>query len=128
MPPKKYLSPEQLEGAALELTLRAKHLTQGEVMLKASLDQTYGPYRNPLTGKFCDEQDYETAVSDVRHIRETIEGLWNPTEHVDCDGDGYSCDCFVSETIMLSTGYAEAYREGEVIQSGKVIYTEDSNA
>jgi hypothetical protein len=93
--------------------------------LRAPLKQTFPPYRNVLTGKFCDEGDYETSVSDVNHIRKTIKGLLAPEEHVDCDGDGVSCDCFVSETIMLSTGYAEVYRYGEVVSGGVVIYSED---
>lgn len=105
---------------------------------RAELDQIGPPWRSPLTGKFCSEADYEAAVSDIRHIEKTLEDLRNPqTEYgVGVCGERFlpppgggpatcsypHCDCSNSETVMLSTGYAEVYREGDVISGGKIIY------
>lgn len=86
--------------------------------------QSGPPWRHPITGKFCDEGSFEDAVSDVRWIKKTLHGLRNPRKHVDCDGDGISCDCFASETVMLSTGYAEVFRDGDVIQYGRLLVGE----
>ena len=94
--------------------------------LRAPLNMKFD-FRNPLTGRFCDEFDYDSAVSDIKHIRKTIKGLREPDEHVDCDGDGVSCDCFVSEIVMLSIGYAEVYRDGDVVSGGRTIYKEEDD-
>ncbi len=59
---------------------------------------------------------------DIEHCRETVRELNHP-EEVCCDGclDGV-CDCYAGETVMLSTGYAEVFRGGEVVQHGQVIH------
>ena len=88
---------------------------------RAPLDMT-SDFRSPMTGKFVDEVDYDNHVSDVKHIQETVESLRNPTEACG-EGCNYpDCDCHASETVMLSSGYAEVYQDGDVISSGKVIY------
>jgi hypothetical protein len=94
-------------------------------MLKAPLDTKYAPFRSPITGRFVDEGVYDNHVSDIHHIAQTIEGLRNPTEHVDCPEDGVSCDCFSSEIVMLSSGYAEVWRDGDVVSGGVVIYNHE---
>ncbi len=101
-----------------------------------TMEEAGRPLRSPITGLFCSDDEYESdrehvmdqRRSDIAHVEKTIKGLREPDEHVDCDGDGISCDCFVSEIVMLSTGYAEVWRDGDVVQSGKVVYKEDQDA
>ena len=101
---------------------------------KAPLDQTFPPYRSPMTGKFCDEVTYDIHVSDVKHIEKTVHELREPpcdNEHKTPCGEPQAecnypdCDCLNSEIIMLSSGYAEAWRDGDVVSGGAVIYHED---
>lgn len=110
---------------------------------RAPLEQIGPPRRSPMTGLFCDETTFDNHVSDVEHIQKTVARLRQPFDEDVEEGFGPcgmratavpgegsmcvypDCDCFNSETIMLSTGYAEAYRDGEVISHGVVIFKEE---
>ena len=101
-----------------------------------TLDEAARPLRSPITGLFCSELEYEDDYehimgqrrSDIEHVQKIIRGLREPEP---C-GEGFGpcderwaevpgsaqegctypdCDCFVSETVMLSTGYAEVYSD-----------------
>jgi len=65
------------------------------------------------------------TAHDKAHFAETIKGLREPDETFDCCESG-GCDCHISETIMTSFGYAEAYRDGEVISGGRVVWREEA--
>ena len=56
--------------------------------------------------------------SDLHHARETWHELQLPCE---CEMRGECCDCHSSEIVMLSTGYAEVWRNGDVTQFGCII-------
>lgn len=71
------------------------------------------------------------TAEDIEQILETIQGLQHPQPegpHGTPCGESRAactypaCDCFGSETIMLSGGYAEAYQTGEVVANGRTIY------
>lgn len=60
---------------------------------------------------------------DKRHCIET----WKALQARDCEGctdcdDPENSDCFDSEVVMLSIGYAEVYQDGEVNAFGITIY------
>jgi len=71
--------------------------------------------RNPVTGQFMDEQEArdvaEVLASDRRHALETAKSL-----QADPFYDG-------PEVIMLSTGYAQVFRDGDVVQHGKAVWS-----
>lgn len=88
---------------------------------RAPLDMS-GDYRSPMTGKFIDVVGYDDHVSDVRHIEETVARLREPTEACAKACTYPDCDCHASEVVMLSSGYADVYQGGDVVQYGKIIY------
>jgi hypothetical protein len=60
--------------------------------------------------------------SDKATIRATIESL--------CDGEDFE-DGFTEvpmETVMLSTGYADVYATGQVVQYGVTVYDNSDGA
>tara|TARA_Y100000034_G_C6826343_1_gene372597 strand:- start:531 stop:917 length:387 start_codon:yes stop_codon:yes gene_type:complete len=101
------------------------------------------------SGRAVSEEQYRDIVdnltdtwnSDIAHCEKTVAGLRNPqSDHegfgpcgersVAIPGEGVSCvypdcDCFGSEIIMLSSGYAEAFQDGDIIQGGRVVYRVD---
>ena len=73
----------------------------------------------------------ESAAEDFEYAKETWKELNNPQP----EGPGLGpcgekteecnypdCECFHSETIMLSSGYAEVYADGSVVSGGKEIF------
>ena len=61
--------------------------------------------------------------SDLRHITETREALLNPTEEC-CGSNPWECDCYSSETVVLSFGYYEVYRDIEEGEEGQLSETD----
>ena len=61
---------------------------------------------------------------DIEHCKATWEDLYKRdcAGCTDCD-DPESADCFNSETVMTSIGYAEVYADGEVVVYGQVLFT-----
>ena len=62
--------------------------------------------------------------SDFAHCHATWQGL----QARDCSGctdcnDPESSDCFTSETVMCSFGYAEVYADGDVISGGVWLFS-----
>lgn len=60
---------------------------------------------------YQERDDFATAVAVWEELQEPCE----------CP-DYPDCDCNASEVIMLSTGYAEVYQDGDVVQHGRVIF------
>ena len=61
---------------------------------------------------------------DHQHCTEVWESLQDPCDSPDCqppDDSWPACDCRSSEIVVLSTGYAEVWFDGDVIQYGKII-------
>jgi len=73
------------------------------------------PLRNPTTGQFVDEREAEELArihaADRAHALETAQRLLDDPEY---DGP---------EVIMLSTGYAEVYRDGDVVQHRLTVFS-----
>ena len=69
---------------------------------------------------------------DKVHVREVLAQLRKRDCAGCCDCTApEEVDCFDSEVVMLSSGYAEVRADGEVgevIQHGNVIWTEDEDA
>lgn len=62
------------------------------------------------------------TTHDVNQCATVHENLQVPCEF--CDNG--QCDCQDSETVILSTGYAEVWKNGEVIQHGSVVWRADA--
>ena len=66
---------------------------------------------------------------DKAHCQKTAEGLvegrnWCPHCSDEKGEDTYcESDCYTSEIVMLSTGYADVWYDGEVVQCGRVVWT-----
>lgn len=109
-----------------------------------------GNLRCPMgSGRFVSKQEYlnivenmrDTWDSDVAHCEKTVAGLRDPwldqepqegfgpcgERSIAVPGEGRTCrypdcDCYNSEIIMLSSGYADAMADGKIIQHGVVVY------
>ena len=75
-------------------------------------------------------EDAEALESDCAWAFKHWAALQDPCEEPDCEtfnaeGDRVwpDCDCHSSEIIMLSTGYAVVWRDGDVVSGGAVIFT-----
>lgn len=87
-------------------------------------------YTNEAIDRIHEQADDEFAAevhSDWKHAHETWERLDadEPCDDPTCTWP--NCDCNSSETIMLSTGYAEVYRDGAVISGGRTVFRADED-
>jgi len=72
----------------------------------------------------------ELTRSDIECIELTLEDLHDPDSCEGCSEcstalEKLDRDCFDSETVMLSIGYAEVNRDGSVMVNGVVIHQHD---
>jgi len=59
---------------------------------------------------------------DLADCAATVAELNAPAVMFDCCREtGNTCDCYQSEVVMLSNGYAKVYRDGDVIQYGALV-------
>ena len=71
----------------------------------------------------------ELTDHDKKHCEKTAEALQNGRawcEHCSADeGHDTVCvsDCYTSEIVMLSTGYADVWCDGDVVQYGRVVWS-----
>ena len=63
------------------------------------------------------------TACDQKLVREAHQGLLNPVPCGDEACDFGACDCFLSTLVVLSSGYAEVFADGNAVQHNRVIYT-----
>lgn len=70
---------------------------------------------------------HKLTEDDIDHIDQTLKELHDPDGCEGCSDCSTAAemadkDCFDSETVMLSIGYAEVHADGRVVSSGVVIH------
>lgn len=78
------------------------------------------PNRSPNSNLFGSKAQIALENGDWQWCHETWEGLQGPCDSPDCTDGG--CDCQNSEIVVVSNGYAEVFKDGDVVQHGTVLF------